>query len=506
MRGPRPRSAAPTEFSGDSRINQKKKKNNLVNKGLNPSAFSQSPNSQDVFYPKLAGSRGRPGRAPLPHAQAATCSAEPAPPPTAGARRPRVRPLRAAARRSGAAPPSPSVPASLPRAAQAPWALPEPRPDSPAAARRPLQACGPHGSSGLLGLPGAPQGREWRPRPPGRTFPRARPECASAITVPRSALAATSGPRRIPGRSPAVPSRPPDGTCGPVPRSRGPCTTRLRSAPPVPLPAPHAVCTRPDGSPRPTAVRTAHRTPPRPMGAEQRGGPANGSGGRGHPTAAAGEGAGRASRALAGGGRGGHGGAGFALFPRDSPLVAARAAHSAARAHRSPGSGGAGFRTHPSGWWACRSPCPPHPLPVAAWPGLAKSTPLRALPPCFTKEPRLAPLLCPAQTPAEPGNPTSAGETPQRPSETCPGLAAGPCPASLRPTPRAPLPGHRQAPVPRSAQPAVGVGAGAATGVGIAPRGAGRGRVPPSAGPQAPPPSWQGAGAAAAQEMEDAGP
>lgn len=41
------------------------------------------------------------------------------------------------------------------------------------------------------------------------------------------------------------------------------------------------------------------------------------------------------------GGWGGHGGVGFALFPRDSPLVAARAAHSGARAHRSPGSGGA---------------------------------------------------------------------------------------------------------------------------------------------------------------------
>lgn len=39
----------------------------------------------------------------------------------------------------------------------------------------------------------------------------------------------------------------------------------------------------------------------------------------------------------------------------------------------------------------------------------------------------------------------------------------------------------------------------------MAPRGGGRGRIPPSAGPQAPPPSWQGAGAAAAQEMEDAG-
>lgn len=167
-----------------------------MEKGFNSRSFSAVSRLTGRSLPQTRWLTGGPAGLPLPtprRPRAALPRPRRPPPP---AKRPSVRPLRAAPGPSRAAPPSPSAPASLPRAAQAPWALPEHRPDSPAAARRPPRARGPNGSSGLHGLPGAPQGREWRRRPPGRTFPRARPECASAIAVPRSALAAASGPLR----------------------------------------------------------------------------------------------------------------------------------------------------------------------------------------------------------------------------------------------------------------------------------------------------------------------
>lgn len=290
------------------------------------------------------------------------------PPPPA--ERTSVRPLRTAPGPSGAAPPSPSAPASLPRAAQAPWALPEPRPDSPAAALRPLQARGPHGSSGLHGLPCAPQGREWRRRPPGRTFPRARPECASAITVPRSALATASGPCRTPGRSLAVLLQLPGGTCGPVPRSRGPRTIQLRS-----LARPrrsrclrHTRCAHgPSAHPAPplcarlTGARLGQWAQSgaagRPMGAADGDTqPWRPEGGRGAPPARWPGAGGVAMAAL-----------GSRSFPvTHRPLLPAQ---------RSPGTAQPRQRRRGTAHTraAGGSPCPPHSLPVAARPGLVRS-------------------------------------------------------------------------------------------------------------------------------------
>lgn len=342
-----------------------------MKKGFNCSSFSAIPRLTERSLPQtrwLTG--GRAGRAPPPHAQAATCRAAPAPAPTTPGRKNEreAPPDRARAERSGT--PSPSAPASLPRAAQAPWALPEPRPDSPAAARRPLQARGPHGSSGLHGLPCAPQGREWRRRPPGRTFPRARPECASAITVPRSALAAASGPRRTPGRSLAVPLQLPGGTCGPVPRSRGPRTIQLHS-----LARPrrsrclrHTRCAHgPSAHPAPplcarlTGARLGQWAQSgaagRPMGAADGDTqPWRPEGGRGAPPARWPGAGGVAMAAL-----------GSRSFPvTHRPLLPAQ---------RSPGTAQPRQRRRGTAHTraAGGSPCPPHSLPVAARPGLVRS-------------------------------------------------------------------------------------------------------------------------------------
>lgn len=285
---------------------------------------------------------------------------------------------------------------------------------------------------------------------------------------PRCRLRALQDPRPLPCGSLAA-SRRYLRSGSPQPRPPHNSAPLARSAPPVPLPAPHAVCTRPAGSPRPAAVRTAHRSPPRPMGAERRCGTANGSGGRGHPTVAAGGWAGRASRALAGGGRGGHGGAGFALFPRDSPpapACTAQPGHSAAPATA------ARYRTHPSGW---RQPLPAS-LPACRCP--ARPSPLRAVTPCCTEEPRSALLLCPAQIPAPSRAAQSLrGETSHAQARPARGIPPPRPPAAstsrdslnLRPAPRAALPKHRRVPVPRSAQPAVRVGAGRAEGSGQGP-------------------------------------
>lgn len=419
-----------------------------MKKIFNSGPFSAVPRLTGRSFPQTRWLTGGPAGLPLPtrrRPRAALPRPRRPPPP---AKRPSVRPLRAAPGPSRAAPPSPSAPASLPRAAQAPWALPEPRPDSPAAARRPLQAGGPHGPSGLHGLPSAPQGREWRRRPPGRTFPRARPECASAITVPRSALAAASGPRGTPGRSPAVPSRPPGGTCGPVPRGRGPHTTQLRSLArprrsrclrhtrcahgPSAHPAP-PLCARLAGARLSQWAQSGAKE--RPMGAADGDTqPWRPEGGRGAPPARW---------------RGSDGGSLFALLSRDSPPASACTAHTAARAQSSPGSGGAVPHTPKR---LAEALDPASLLPVAARPGLV--TPLRAVTRCCTEEPhssvphglphRLQRETC-APLPDPPG--TCLLPIPRQPPP------AG-TPSNFRPAPRAAPPGHFQAPVPRSAEPA----------------------------------------------------
>lgn len=309
-----------------------------MKKKCNRSPFSAVPKLTGCSLPQTRWLTGRPGRAPPPHAQAATCSAGPAPPPPIPAQRPGVRPPRAAPGRSGAAPPRPAPRPPSPERRRLPGRSRNPdltHPLPPAALSGPAALPAPAAST----APPARPGPGMAPAPPGRTFPPARPECASAITVPRSALAAAPGPRRTPGRSPAIPWRPPGGTCGPVPRGRGPRTTQLRS-----LARPrrsrclrHTRCAHgPTAHPAPPlCARLAGAASANGSGAAPRA--ANGSGGRGHPTAAAGGWAERASRAPGGGGRGEHGGAGFAVFARDSPPAPARAVHSAARAQRSPG-------------------------------------------------------------------------------------------------------------------------------------------------------------------------
>lgn len=250
------------------------------------------------------------------------------------------------------------------------------------------------------------------------------------------------------------------------------------------------------------------------MGAERRCGPANGSGGWGHPTVAAAGWAGRASRALAGGGRGGHGGSGFALFPGDSPPVSVRAAQSAAGAQRSLGGGGAllhaperlvgALDSLPASLPACCCP---------ARPGLVPSAPRGDS--MLYRGAALSPApLSRTDSHAEPGSSKPPGEKPTRPRETCTGLAASPSPRSLLQL-GLPQPPSRSPRRPARTPPSAGLALDTARGAGRGwsgpggrhgPGGAGSGRIPSSAGPQALPPSWQGAGAAAAQEMEDAGP
>ncbi|XP_010582775.1 PREDICTED: proline-rich receptor-like protein kinase PERK9 [Haliaeetus leucocephalus] len=137
------------------------------------------------------------------------------PPPARGlGQETRSRPAPCLTERTGTARPLPGLPS--PSAAQAPSAPPgtrqrlthPPPPPALAGPRSPLLSA-PHPPPSPPSSSGAgTRARESRPSPGGplgATFPRTRPECASAIIPPRSALAPRPRPRQPP--SPPRPSR-----------------------------------------------------------------------------------------------------------------------------------------------------------------------------------------------------------------------------------------------------------------------------------------------------------
>ncbi|XP_071406146.1 uncharacterized protein [Pithys albifrons albifrons] len=207
--------------------------------------FPTAPGLTGPFPLRTRCPKAGPDRAPPLRSRAATCGPGPSP-----ARRARAQ-ARADPPRPAARPSSPGRRRLPGRSRNTDLTHPPPPSPGPRPQRPPLRP-GPFPTRPSLA-------GEWRP--PARNFPRARPECASAIPAPRGTLAALPAPRGSPGSPRALPRGPrwylrsgPPLAAAPARLSPARC-----SAPPAPLPAPHAVCTRPLGAPRPAALRTARR-------------------------------------------------------------------------------------------------------------------------------------------------------------------------------------------------------------------------------------------------------